>query len=218
MPDKSLTAAERKRLFALLIVAMPVTNREMREQTGLELERGVRERLNELKLVETHKRGQAYVNELTEDGWGWCKRQMTAPLPARDPGGKPFQALLNALDRYLDRSETPLSEVFHPAPSGAASAVGSTSPGEILDVDERIRAAYGELAPGPGAYIRLTQLRRHLKDVVQADLDAALQRLNGSPGVVIVPDSDQRGLTPADRAAAVRIGGEDRHLLKVGVS
>jgi hypothetical protein len=208
MPEQSLTAGERKRLFALLIVARAVTNRELREQTGLTLEGGFRERLNALGYAESTKSGRAFVHELTGRGQNWCQHQLSAPLPERDPGGKLFQALLNTLDRYVEKSGVPLLKIFQPAP---AVVVGRT-----VDVDDRIRAAYGQLTPGPGAWVRLAHLRKHLGDVVQADLDAALVRLNGADDVMIAPDSIQRGLTREDRDAAVRIGGEERHLLKVG--
>jgi len=211
MSDESLTAGERKRLYALLIVAAPVTNQQLRERTGLSLEGAARQRLNDLKLVESHKPGRSFVHELTDKGWAWCKQEMAAPLPERDPGGKIFQALLNTLDRFIAHSRTPVEKIFQPL-SEAAPPVPA---GEVIDVDARVRAAYGELTLGPEAWVGLARLRRHLSDVVQADLDAALHRLNRAQEISLVADADQRRLTPEDRAAAIRIGGEDRHLLKV---
>jgi hypothetical protein len=211
MPDDSLTVGQRKRLFALLIVAAPVTNRQLREQTGLALEGVDRHRLNDLKLVESHQPGRAFVHELTDKGWLWCKQEMAAPLPERDPGGKIFQALLNTLDRFIAQSRTPVEQIFQPLAETATPAVAD----QVIDVDARIRAAYGELSPGPEAWVGLARLRRHLSDVVQGDLDAALHRLNRAQEISLVADADQRRLTPEDKAAAVRIGGEDRHLLKV---
>jgi hypothetical protein len=207
----ALTAAEQKRLLALMMAAAEVTNRELREQTGYELERAPRERLNELKLVQSRKQGQAFVHELTDLGWARCRAELAGPLPERiDANGKFIHALLGQLDRALSRSGLQLADLASPTPAAVT---------EVVDVDAQIRQAYGELKPGPGAWVRLARLRKHLEGVVQADeLDAALIRLNNEPDISIFPDSDQRRLTAEDRAAAVRIGGEERHLLKVAES
>lgn len=207
MPDHSLTAAERKRLLALMLVTREVTNRELREQTGVILEKDVRVALEKLGLVDVRQPGRALVHELTDAGWARCKVELSAPLAER--GDKFTHALLVQLESYLARSDLQLADFFASSPDRKGPA------DEVIAVDARIRAAYGALAPGPDAWLRLTRLRAHLNDVVKEDLDAALRRLHRTADVVIVPDSDQRRLTPEDRSAAVRIGGEERHLLKV---
>ena len=74
---------------------------------------------------------------------------------------------------------------------------------------------YRELRPAPQAWVRLAHLRARLENVVQSDLDAALGRLNRASDVNLVSDADQRNLTPEDRVAAVKLGGEDKHLLMI---
>jgi len=234
MSDRSVTSSERKRLFALMVVATEVTNRDLRRLTGFDLDRTTRERLKEFKLIQSWMVRGAFVHELTDKGWAWCRDEMAAPLPeGRDPSGKLLQALLNSLNQFFLRSEITPSEIFGAAYSSttdgrpADETVVAERTGKAMDepngnenvhigdLDDRIRAAYRELRPQPGAWVRLARIRRHLEDVVQADLDDALRRLNSAPGVVIAPDSDQGRLSPEDRAAAVRIGGEDNHLLLV---
>jgi hypothetical protein len=46
-------------------------------------------------------------------------------------------------------------------------------------------------------------------------VDEVLAQLECTPGVHLVPETAQSDLTPADRAAAVRIGGRDLHLIRV---
>jgi hypothetical protein len=41
--------------------------------------------------------------------------------------------------------------------------------------------------------------------------------LEREPDVNIVPESNQKALTDAERTAAVRIGGQDKHFLAIGV-
>ena len=55
--------------------------------------------------------------------------------------------------------------------------------------------------------------RRRPHEVV----DDALRRLSRDAGVNIVPESNQKMLTDADRRAALHLGGQDTHLLAIGV-
>jgi hypothetical protein len=212
MSDESLTGRERAVLFALMAVASEISNPELRARTGLDLTGPSRLKLNDLKLVESRTLGRSLAHELTDRGWARCRAIMSEPLPGRtDSGGKAMHAVFEGLDRFLRRANLQLADVFTVLPNDP----DAYQPGEVIDVDARIRAAYAALTPEPGAWVRLAHLRRHLEEIVQADLDAALGRLNRASDVVIAPDSDQRRLTPEDRAAALRIGGEDKHLLMI---
>ena len=50
-------------------------------------------------------------------------------------------------------------------------------------------------------------------DWSRADIDAALADLLGSHSARIIPESNQKTLTEADRAAAIWLGGQHRHLI-----
>lgn len=80
---------------------------------------------------------------------------------------------------------------------------------------DRIRAAYAKLAPRAGAWIGLLELRAELADVDRADLDYALRMINREEGVTLIPESNQKTLTEADRKAAVHFGGQDKHLISI---
>jgi hypothetical protein len=83
--------------------------------------------------------------------------------------------------------------------------------------DERIRAAYSAVTGGtPGTWIDLSRIRPHLQDITRAEQDAALRQLERQPDVNLVPESNQKTLTPARRAAAVEIGFQPKHLLWIG--
>jgi hypothetical protein len=96
------------------------------------------------------------------------------------------------------------------APSGMAP------PWAPEDLEARIRAAYAELAPRPGSWVGLARLRPLLGDVPRAQADEALIRMERLPDVNIVPESNQKTLTPGDREAGVIIGGQEKHLLWIG--
>jgi hypothetical protein len=88
----------------------------------------------------------------------------------------------------------------------------------IATTGERILAAYASIA-GDGRYdgdfITLASLRDALADIPRAELDATLDALYLDQDINLVPRSNQRLLTPADHAAALRTGGENMHLISV---
>jgi hypothetical protein len=83
-----------------------------------------------------------------------------------------------------------------------------------VQVDNRVRAAYADLAANPGDWVGLADLRNHLgEDVNRHEVDASLKRLEQEPGANIVPESNQKMLTQADRDAAVVIGDQAKHAI-----
>jgi hypothetical protein len=63
--------------------------------------------------------------------------------------------------------------------------------------------------------VGLADLREKLFGVPREAVDAELERMASSQGVHIQAESNQKALTEADRAAAVRFGGDERHLLMI---
>ena len=62
--------------------------------------------------------------------------------------------------------------------------------------------------------MRLAELRAALGDA-RGDVDTALTALSRAPGVSVIPEEDQKKLTPDDRAAAVMIGDRPKHLIAI---
>jgi hypothetical protein len=76
-----------------------------------------------------------------------------------------------------------------------------------------IAEAYLDLADEAGwDFVRVSALRERLAGRVEG-LDEILIRMFCEQEVNLVPQENQMALTPADRAAAVRCGGEDKHLI-----
>ena len=58
--------------------------------------------------------------------------------------------------------------------------------------------------------------KTHLLGWVREQVDEALRRMNrSSEGVTVAPEEDQKTLTRAEREAAVRIGVQYKHLLRI---
>jgi hypothetical protein len=77
---------------------------------------------------------------------------------------------------------------------------------------DTIRAAYQALAPQPGDFVSLAQLREL---VPATDFDTTVVAMYRSQEINLTPEAAQWKLTPADRAAAVRCGGEDKHKVSI---
>jgi hypothetical protein len=158
--------------------------------------------------------------ELIEKGYALCREVMgTEPPPGVRGQNKALYSLMKALRRYFDREDLQLSEVFptreasKPEIAKAAAPPSSSSPRK--DLQGRVRSAYGKLADEAGSLVSLTLLRSELADVPRRDLDAALVEFNHQRGVSLLPQEDQKLLTDEDRAAAVRIGVKDNHLIAI---
>lgn len=219
-PDE-LTGTEQAVLLVLMAECRPVPNPELKT-LGPELRKPDRDRLQRRELIEV-RAGRPMTLELTEKGWRVCRTLFGADVPARPSGqGRALYTLMRALGRYFDQADLALVDVFAAmppeplaaAPAGSGSAPESAAPSSG-DVEARIRAAYDRLAPRPGGWVGLAALRRDLAGVDRRTLDAALLRLQRAAGVSLIPEENQKTLTGEDRAAAVRIGGEDNHLIAI---
>jgi hypothetical protein len=197
VPTDQLTVRERATLLALMAEARELTNAELRDAAGFTLDGRYRRRLNEQKLVTSRKVGRGFAHELTDDGWAWCTAELSMERPARAGSlGGALYTVLAGLQRYVARGGL-LHEIF------------------TADVEVLIRSAYRELADAPGRWVGLAELREKLLGVPRDAVDAELERMAGSPGVHIQAESNQKTLTEADRAAAVRFGGDERHMLMI---
>ena len=183
----------------------PVANPEL-AALGPTLDKPGRDKLNRLGLIESERVKGRYVHELTDHGWALCRDIAAAGPPPRTTGAaKTLYTVLGALGRYLQRSETSLAELFWPAEAESLQ-------GDALE--DRIRAAYARLTPRPGGWVRLAELRAVLEDG-REQVDAALAAMSRAPRVSVIPEEDQKKLTPEDRAAAVVIGDRPKHLIAI---
>jgi hypothetical protein len=126
---------------------------------------------------------------------------------------KPYRllyGLANVFDRFMTSSGYTFADVVTAAedqrPKSSDAPVGT---------EARIRAVYADAAEKAGSPVRLLLLRERLADLSSAEFDDALLRLISEPGVFLEPEPKLRSLTDADRKAAVRVGGEDKHLLSI---
>lgn len=206
------TARERAVLLALMSAARPMSNRDLQQLAGLRLDGKPRKRLTDRELVNSEKIGSSYVHELTKDGWEWCRKELTGDKPARAGSlGGALYAVLRGLAGHLDRAGLQLDAIFQSSAAGA----DASGPAAAADVEAQVRAAYAKLARQPRDWVRLADLRPWV-GASRADVDVVLKQLSRSQQATVMPAQDQRTLTPADQEAAIRIGGENKHLISIG--
>ena len=78
-----------------------------------------------------------------------------------------------------------------------------------------IRTAYRSLAKNTGEWIGLAALRDELCSLDCGEVDQALRAMVAQPDVNIIPVANMKSLTQADRDAALRLGGEDNHAMRI---
>jgi hypothetical protein len=196
-------------MFTLMALAREVSNPELRTIVGFALDGKDRRELNDLQFVASRMKGRCFVHELTDRGWVWCADELTAktPPPPHTSLGAALYALLGSLDGYLRRENLRLANVFAPYVTLTAA-----------EIEKRIRTAYDKLAQSPRDWVGLVDLRPMLGDAPTHDVNVVLKELSRTGQAHLAPEDNRKALTAADHEAAIRIGGEDSHLLSIGAS
>ncbi|MET8551249.1 hypothetical protein ABZ403_29005 [Micromonospora zamorensis] len=218
-----LTPNQINALVVLMAEARQLTNVELRELAGFTLTGKDNKKLVDLGLVDTDKSRRTFAHELTDEGWRVARQLHTAAPPKQ--GGSTTRSLfviLSNLHRSLDRLRVSHGDFFKQTDATASPAseprheTPAPAPAAAADVEALVRTAYRELAPAPGAWVGLADVRDQLAHTDRPTLDAALRAMVGREDVRIIPVANTKSLTPRDRAAAVRIGNEDNHALAIG--
>jgi len=211
-----LTVRQRAVLFALLGEARQVANPELEQLIGVRLDGAERRDLNDRKLVESVKVGRLFAHELTDKGWRWCNEELAAA-----PGGRASSLerahylVFGLFARHLDTAGLSLADIVRP---GDTANDNANNAADDADLTARIEAAYHSLAPGSGEFVSLRELRlrvTELTDRPRPDVDAALAAMFTAQRINLIPQSHQQALSDADREAALRIGGEYKHLISI---
>jgi hypothetical protein len=215
MAGDELTPAENAILIVLMAEAREVLNTELRTVYGLDVRKPSRDKLGRLHLMSSKKSGPTYALQLDDKGWVHVQEELNFRSNGATAQAAAVTAVLAGLrDRGLDRSGCKsFAELF------ALSDV--RGPASALDQEQilrtRITNAYDALTDEPGGWVSLTRLRPFFGDVSRAAMDDALRKVSREPGVTVAPQSNQKMLTDADHAAALHIGGQDKHVLSIGM-
>ncbi|GAA1811827.1 hypothetical protein GCM10009682_36490 [Luedemannella flava] len=207
--EPTLTPNEILALVVLMVEARELTNNELKALAGFALTGAQNTKLVKAGLVETNRSHRPFSHQLTEKGWRVVRELHTVAPPKA--GGSAIRSLftvLGGLDRALDRRGISYADFFAGSATGAAP----------VDAESQLRSAYQNLASKPGEWVGLADLRAAVPQLDREDVDAALRAMARVPGVRIIPTANSKSLDNRDRAAALRLGGEDNHMISIGAA
>lgn len=164
------------------------------------------EPLTRAGLITLERRGRSAHLVLTERAWHWSADHLDAPFTMSINAAHVLAALLPRLKTYLKQTGTPLACLLGGAGEGPEATVET--------IDDAICDAYLSLSGGRWEYrVRLAHLREHLEGHPRAAQDEALLRMQREGRLVLYPLDDPQDTFDADRAAALHLGSESRHLV-----
>ncbi|MEU7871544.1 hypothetical protein [Dactylosporangium sp. NPDC049140] len=194
-------------LVVLMAEARELSNNEFARAAGFSLTGKDNEALVKRGLVETDKSTRPFVHQLTDKGWKLVRTLHEGEVPKEGRSAiRTLFSLMANVGRALDRLQISHGEFFKQTQTVTAVP---------QDVEGAIRAAYVALANPPGDWVGLADVRDRLPGVDRAAVDAALRGMLSQPGVRVIPVANLKALQPRDREAAVRIGGEDSHMMAI---
>lgn len=172
-------------------------------------------------LIVLEKRGRANHIVLTDRAWQWAEEHLDAEFSPRANATPALQGLLPRLKNYLQQTGTPLAELLNtevvpsPAPEvPPTEAVVPPTPASDVPIEDAIRRAYLTLSGNQwNSRVRLASLREQLGAYPRAELDQVLLRLQTAGRLVLYRLDDPQDTFDADRAAALYLGSDPRHLV-----
>jgi hypothetical protein len=97
----------------------------------------------------------------------------------------------------------------------AGNIAAAAARAEVSNMESRILDAYRHEATRTNGWVKLSDLRDALGAAERSDVNRALVDLANNRRIVLIPEENQKTLTPVSRAAALRYGGEDQHLIRI---
>ncbi|MCF6286532.1 MAG: hypothetical protein L3K26_15255 [Candidatus Hydrogenedentes bacterium] len=170
-------------------------------------------------LIVLEKRGRANHLVLTDRAWQWAEEHLDAEFSPRANATPALAGILPRLKNYLKQTGTPLAELLsaeeaeYEEGADVPAGDGGAAPAQV-SIDESIRRAY--LARSGNRWeirVRLAQLREDLGAYAREEQDLALLRMQSEGRLVLYRLDDPQDTFEADRAAALYLGGDPRHLV-----
>ncbi len=164
-------------------------------------------------LIVLEKRGRANHLVLTDRAWQWAEDNLDAEFSPRANATPALAGILPRLKKYLKQTGTPLAELLSAEEAAVEEVVEAPVPTQV-SIDESIRRAY--LARSGNRWeirVRLAQLREDLGTYAREEQDLALLRMQSEGRLVLYRLDDPQDTFEADRAAALYLGGDPRHLV-----
>ena len=219
MHHDELSARERAVLFALLAAARKLSNSEARGADRNAARGQGAAQAQRLKLVESERPGREFVHELSDAGWRWCAEELAAGLNGRGTIlERSLYLVLGMFERYMTAARLSLADVatldVKARPRGRHKR-RDTAEGNG-DLTARVRGRATPCSPRALArFVKLRELREHLATCRGPPSTPCSRRCSPRGASTSSRSADQQALTAVDREAALRLGGEHKHLISI---
>jgi hypothetical protein len=211
---------ERGALIALTLANEEVPNSDLVKNYGVRLSPAGRENLENKGFIAVRQQSRRFYLQIKDPGIAWCQDHLAEVEPPQKPGPlvRAVFEVLRRLVRQLRKRNVRLLDFLHGGNEEEQAQRQVPETIEPVDLETMIRQAYRQLASRPQQFVRLAQLRPKLNGAGKDEVDEKLLELMKNNNAQLAPESNRRGLTDEDRAAAIRVGREDKHLLSIGES
>jgi hypothetical protein len=217
----TLSPTEIMALVVLMAESREIRNPDLKALSGVDLSGRARTNLLRLGLISERKVNKANAFSLTPAGWATGLELVADHERLGGTGGGALSVLIRAIHRSLQQHGLSPEKFFEPAaePSAAQEQeqeqAKAAEPEIAGDPETQVRAAYARLSPHTGAWVSLADVREALPALSRAEVDSGLRVLARTPGAQLIPVANLKALTQRDRDAAIKLGGEDNHVLSI---
>lgn len=178
------------------------------DNTALVLKKPDRDKLVSDRVITVDKGKRPMALRLTDRGWQAVEDEMVAePPPRAGTAGPALYATLHALSALLSRENRSPREAFGLGPP--------TTEAPPDDPEAKVRHAYQRLATKKREWVELSHLRAALGSMSREDTDSALIHMLNAKQLEMTAHEDQARLTKAQRAAALKVGRMNMHLVSL---
>jgi len=196
-----------------LVVAVP-GQEPSRSTSKPKLSATERRQLLDADLIEEEKRGRSYHLLLADKGWEWAERQDMIQF-CLSPNATPvLEKLIQALVRFLAKNDLRLAEVISAMRLPQHQASIQLPAATQSSLSDQVRSACLTLTGGEfERRVRLADLRELLPGHSREALDGVLLQMDQSREIQLMMLEQPSDVTPVDRAAAMFIAGQPKHVL-----
>ncbi|PRY54060.1 hypothetical protein [Glycomyces artemisiae] len=208
MSDLEFSVPEFNLLLSLVHLRGSGTTGKFKIAFGYDkVEPAAQKSLTDKGLISIDRGTKPFTYELTDPGWLAVRELLPKPAPAKisQKTARILWAVIQDFSAHMDRAKIELADIY-PEPEPVAETLA-----------DRIIATYRELTGDTADWVPLLALRERLDDAVREEVDKVLAELHTLREIQLIPESNQKTLTDADRAAALWLGGESRHLIGIEV-
>lgn len=153
-----------------------------------------------------------------EEAYAKLEAVMSAKLPTRiAPNApktvvpSPLPPVTEALRRRAEASPTMRSMLGKPTDSTPKPKTSTTS--TLAERKQKLYEAWESIAGDSGGYASLAKIRAAVGGTRQ-EQDEALMAVLKARDALLLPESNQKVLTREERAAAINVGNQDKHIIK----